>query len=77
MKKACIELIGGTNVACLVAGDLGMGRCLYTVIVCKDMYPPASEEKWANALRMCQQKAVELKYEVTRIRGKSLAGLPR
>jgi hypothetical protein len=77
MRKACIELIGGTNVACLLAGDLGMGRCLYMVVLSKEMYPLASEDKWANALRMCQQKAVELKYEVTRIRGKSLAGLPR
>lgn len=77
MRKASIELIGETKVACLIAGELGTGRCLYMAVVSEDMHQTVTTEKWAKALSLCQQKAVELKYEVARIRGKSLAGLPR
>ncbi|MDE1190129.1 MAG: hypothetical protein PW844_27325 [Pantoea sp.] len=77
MRKACIDLIGATNAACLMAGDLGTGRCLFMVVVAKDMFKQAPAEKWAEALDLCQQKAIELKYEVTRIRGGDLAGLSR
>lgn len=77
MRKASINLIATTNAACLVAGDLGTGRCLFMVVVAKDMTKQAPAEKWAKALDLCQQKAVELKYEVTRIRGGALVGLPR
>lgn len=75
MRKACIELMYQTKVACLVAGDLGMGRCLFMVIVSKDMDKEPTTEKWLKALRICEEKAIELKYEVTRIRGAGLAGL--
>lgn len=77
MRKACIELLSETKVACLVAGELGTGRYLHMVMISEDMRQPATKEKWAKALSLCQQKAAELKYEVVRIRGGSLAGLPR
>lgn len=77
MRKACIELIAGTKIACLVAGERATGRCLYMVIVSKDMTATPSVEQGANALKMCERKAVELKYEVARILGRSLAGLSR
>lgn len=76
MRKACIELMSEAKVVCLVAGERGMGRCLHMVVVSDDISQPATTEKWAKALSLCQQKAVELKYDVVRIRGKSLAGLP-
>lgn len=47
------------------------------VVVSEDMTQSVSTEKWAKALAVCQQKAIELKYEVTRIRGGALAGIPR
>jgi len=75
MRKACIELIAGTNAACLVAGELGTGRCLYLVVVMEDIFGKPTTEQWLKSLRLCEAKAVELKYEVTRIRGQSLAGL--
>lgn len=77
MRKACIDLIYNTKAAFLMAGDLGTGRLLYMVVVSEDMREPVTTEKWAKALAMCQQKAVDLKYEVTRIRGAALAGKPR
>ncbi len=77
MRKACIDLMADTKVACLFAGDLGTGQCLHMVMVSEDMTESAPAEKWAKALSLCQQKAAELKYEVSRIRGGSLAGLPR
>lgn len=76
MKKACIQLMGTTQVAYLVAGALGTGRCLYMVIVSRDMTVKPTTEQWANALRMCESKAAELKYEVVRIQGRKLAGKP-
>ncbi len=75
MRKACIELIYTTKVACLQAGDLGTGRCLFMVVVSEDMSKEPSPEQWARALQRCKEKAVELKYEVSRIRGERLAGL--
>lgn len=74
MRKACIELMGGTKVACLFAGDLGTGRCLFMVVVSRDMNKEPTTEQWAKALNRCKEKAAELKYEVTRIRGETLAG---
>lgn len=74
MRKACIELMGETNVACLLSGTLGMGKCLLMVVVSEDMSATPSEEQWAKALSRCQQKAVELNYEVVRIRGLGLTG---
>ncbi|ELQ6048477.1 hypothetical protein QMS56_16180 [Cronobacter malonaticus] len=75
MRKACIELMAGTNAACLVAGEPGTGRCLYLVVVMEDIFGKPTTEQWLKALRLCEAKAAELKYEVARIRGKSLAGL--
>lgn len=77
MRKACIDLMADSKVACLLAGDLGTGKCLFMVVVSRDMTKSVSAEKWASALNQCQKKAGELKYEVTRIRGVALAGLPR
>lgn len=74
MRKACIELMGGTKVACLLSGTLGMGKCLFMVVVSEDMSAKPSAEQWATALSRCQQKAVEMNYEVVRIRGAGLAG---
>lgn len=75
MRKACIELMAGANVACLVAGELGTGRCLYMVVVMRDILGKPTAEQWLKSLRLCEVKAVELRYEVARIRGKGLAGL--
>lgn len=77
MRKACIDLMSDTKAAFLMAGDLGTGRCLHMVVVSEDMRVSAPAEKWAKALAICQQKAVELNYEVTRIRGVALAGKER
>ncbi|WP_455853914.1 hypothetical protein [Pantoea endophytica] len=75
MRKACIELMAGSNAAFLFAGDLGTGQCLHMVVISEEMKEFSVTEKWAKALALCQQKAVELKYEVSRIRGGALAGL--
>lgn len=75
MRKACIDLMGGTKIACLVAGEKGTGRCLHIVVVSEDMSKTPSTEQWLNALQLCEKKAQELKYEVAYIWGKSLAGL--
>lgn len=75
MRKACIELIYETKVACLLAGDLGMGRCLFMVVVSRDMSKKPTPEQWGKALQLCKEKAGELKYEVSRIRGERLARL--
>lgn len=74
MRKACIELMGDTKVACLLSGTLGMGKCLFMIVVSEDMSAKISVAQWAKALSRCQQKAVELDYEVVRIRGGALAG---
>ncbi len=73
MRKACIELMAGTNAACLVAGELGTGRCLYLVVVMEDIFGKPTTEQWLKAFRLCEAKAAELKYVVARIRGKPLA----
>jgi len=57
MRKACIELIGGTKVACLLSGTLGMGKCLFMVAVSEDMSTKPSAKQWARPLSRCQQKA--------------------
>nr|WP_302444384.1 hypothetical protein [Hafnia alvei] len=75
MRKACIELMGGTNIACLVAGEKGTGKCLYIVVVMDDMFGTPTTEQWFKALQKCELKANELKYEVASILGKKLAGL--
>ena len=75
MRKACIELIAGTNAACLIAGELGTGRCLYMVVVMEDIFGKPTTKQWLKSLRLCEAKAIELKYEVARIRGMRLAGL--
>ena len=75
MRKACIELISGTNATCLVAGAQGTGRCLYIVVVMEDIFGTPTEEQWLKSLRLCEARAVELKYDVVHIRGKRLAGL--
>ena len=77
MRKACIDLMAGTKAVLLLASDLGTGQCLHMVVVSEDMTQSVPTEKWAKALAVCQQKAIELKYEVTRIRGGALAGIPR
>lgn len=71
MRKACIELIKTLNIAVLLAGDLGGGRCLHKI----QMPENASAADWRKAFNECQQMAVTLKYEVSRIRGQSLADL--
>lgn len=76
MRKACIQLMGTTQVACLAAGALGTGRCLYMVIISQDMAVKPTTEQWANALRICESKAAELKYEVVRVQGRKLVGKP-
>uniref|UniRef100_A0A8H9Z0W6 Uncharacterized protein n=1 Tax=Pseudomonas tritici TaxID=2745518 RepID=A0A8H9Z0W6_9PSED len=62
-------------VAIQVAGELGTGRCLYMVVVMEDIFGKPTTEQWLESLRLCEAKAVELKYEVARIRGLRLAGL--
>jgi len=75
LRKACIELVAQTKIALLLAGDLGTGRCLHMVVCSKDMDHMPTTEQWLNAYKRCEQKAAELKYEVTRVRGRKLAGL--
>lgn len=75
MRKACIELMAGTNTACLITGELGTGSYLYMVVVMEDIFGKPTTAQWLKSLRLCEAKAVELKYEVTRIRGMRLAGL--
>ncbi|HFD0315189.1 hypothetical protein PTR28_07770 [Serratia marcescens] len=77
MRKACIDLSYTTKVASLVAGEKGTGRCLYMFVVSDDMSQTPSTEQWLKALKSCESKASELKYEVAYIWGKALAGLPR
>ncbi|MCE0828943.1 hypothetical protein LVQ78_23415 [Buttiauxella sp. A2-C2_NF] len=77
MRKACIKLMGTTKIACLIAGDLGMGRLLYIIDVSQDLSIIPTQEHWFKALQKCQNKAVELKYEVTRVQGARLAGIER
>ncbi|WP_321154154.1 hypothetical protein [Serratia nevei] len=77
MRKACIDLVSGTKIACLLAGAKGTGRCLYMVVVSEDMTKEPTEEQWLKALKLCENKALELKYEIEYIWGKTLAGLSR
>lgn len=75
MRKACIELVAQTKIALLTAGERGTGKCLHMVIVSEDMNHMPTPEKWLKAYKICEQKAAELKYEVSRVLGKKLAGL--
>lgn len=75
MRKACIELIASTKIALLLAGDLGTGQCLHMVVFPKNVDTMPTTEQWLKAYKRCEQKAAELKYEVTRVRGRRLAGL--
>lgn len=75
MRKASIELICTTKVVCLVAGALGTGRCLHTVAISQDMSAVPTEEQWLKGVELCQKKAVELRYEVSRVLGAKMAGL--
>lgn len=70
MRKACIDLVSGTKIACLLAGAKGTGRCLYMVVVSEDMTKEPTEEQWLKALKLCENKALELKYEIEYIWGK-------
>lgn len=75
MRKACIDLVAQTKVALLLAGDLGTGQCLHMVVFPKNVDTMPTAEQWLRAYKLCEQKAAELKYEVTRVRGRRLAGL--
>lgn len=75
MRKASIELMGTTKIVSLVSGALGTGRCLHIVVVSEDMSVEPTQEQWQKAVRICQQKATELRYEVSRILGAKMAGL--
>lgn len=76
MRKACIELNGTLKCASLFSGDLGMGKCLHNIYLSNEdlSYDPTPQE-WLTALNACYQKADELKYEVSRVRGRSHAAL--
>ena len=68
MRKACIDLNVTLKTAFLFSGDLGGGKCLHEVTFSsKPTY-----RDWLLALNNCLDKADDLKYEVTRIRGESL-----
>ncbi len=73
MRKACIDLNATMKFASLSAGDLGSGKCLYHVNVSNDLSRTPTADEWKKAMNLCQQKAEEFRYEVSRIRGKSLA----
>jgi len=75
LRKACIELIAHTKIALLLAGDLGTGQCLHMVVFPKNADTMPTIEQWLKAYKRCELKAAELKYEVTRVRGRKLAGL--
>lgn len=77
MRKACIELVASERIAYLIAGKLGTGQCLHVVVLSGPDATTPEEARWKKALALCEKKAVELKYEVIRIRGRPLAGLPR
>ncbi|MBJ7539878.1 hypothetical protein [Marinomonas transparens] len=85
MRKACIDLNDTLKIASLLGGDLGGGKCLHTVnlldgsnqmkMLNLSTNPSIKEptpEEWAAALNQCLDKAEELKYEVSRVRGRSL-----
>ncbi|MCT6515871.1 hypothetical protein GY03_01030 [Proteus vulgaris] len=73
MRKACIELNSTMKYAALNAGPLGGGKCLVMVTVSNDLDEVVPAEKWAKALDICLAEAKELKYEIARIYGESLA----
>ncbi|MGY3993048.1 hypothetical protein [Aeromonas veronii] len=70
MRKACINLDGTFKMAWLISGDLGTGQTLHYVELSNadHTYDPTPEE-WHRGLDECYQKAAELKYEVSRVRG--------
>ena len=72
MRKACIELSDSMRSASLVAGGLGTGRCLFFLDMNAEPSSGISAERWQKALDICLDKAEELKYEVSRIRGQML-----
>ncbi len=74
MRKAIIELNESSGTAALLAGGLGSGRCLLIVDLLVHSQETPTQERWLKALNRCELKAEELKYEVVRIRGASLAG---
>jgi len=73
MRKACIELNKTLKNAALLAGDLGGGKCLCIINLSNSdlSYDPTPSE-WSSALNQCLNKAEILKYEVSRVRGRSL-----
>lgn len=77
MRKACIELNKTLKSATLIAGDLGSGRCLICIPLSGSdfAYEPTPQE-WSSALDRCYREATLLKYEVTRVRGKTLTKTP-
>jgi len=74
MRKACIELHSPLRTAYLIAGERGTGRTLLEVRL--SAHDPLAPDtiKWQKAITLCQQKAALLKYEVTVILGRRLAG---
>lgn len=76
MRRACIELNGTLKCANLFSGDLGTGKCLHHIYLSNEdlSYDPTPQE-WLAALNACYKKADELKYEVSRVRGRSHAAL--
>lgn len=73
MRKSCIDLNYTLKCAHLFSGDLGGGKLLHIVTFSSEPTP----KDWQLALDNCLGKADELKYEVSRIRGKSLTELTR
>jgi len=74
IRKACIELNKTLKNAALFAGDLGGGKCLHFIgLSDKDLVHEPTVQEWKSALNQCIAKAGELKYEVSRIRGRRLA----
>ena len=72
MRKACVDLNYTLKFASLCGGDLGGGKCLHFIQVSDDLSRAVSPKEWEIALDECLAKADELKYEVSRIRGREL-----
>ena len=64
MRKACIELIAATNVTCLVAGELGTGRCLYMVVVMRDIFGKDTKKQRLESLKVWGGKTTEIKKKI-------------
>lgn len=64
MRKACIELMAGTNAACLVAGELGTGRCLYLVVVMEDIFGKPTTEQWLKPSGFARPKRLNLSMKL-------------